>query len=124
MSFIFYNPNPDGKFVGDCTIRAISRLTHQDWNTTHRDLCELSGAMHDMPSSDAVWGEYLYQRGFRKHMIPDTCPFCYTIKDFCSEHPLGSFLLKTSGHVVAVVNGNYYDTSDSGNETPIYFWGK
>lgn len=124
MSFVFYNPNPAGKFVGDCVIRAVSRLTHQDWDTTHHELCELSGAMKDMPSSDTVWGEYLYQRGFRKHMIPDTCPFCYTIKDFCSEHPLGSFLLKTSGHVVAVVNGNYYDTSDSGNETPIYFWGK
>lgn len=124
MAFVFYNPNPAGKFVGDCVIRAVSRLTHQDWDTIHDELCDLSGDMKDMPSSDAVWGEYLYRNGFRKHMIPDTCPFCYTVKNFCSEHPLGSFLLKTSGHVVAVVNGNYYDTSDSGNEIPIYFCGK
>ena len=124
MSFIFYNPNPDGKFVGDCVIRAVSRLMHQDWDTTYYELCELGRAMRDMPSSDIVWGEYLYQHGFRKHVIPDTCPFCYTIKDFCLDYPIGNFLLKTSGHVVAVVNGNYYDTSDSGNEVPIYFWGK
>ena len=124
MGFVFYNPNPDGKYVGDCVIRAISRLLRQDWNTTYYDICELGGDIHNMPSADDVWGEYLYRNGFRKHAILDTCPFCYTVKDFCLDHPVGSFLLKTSGHVVAVVNGNYYDTSDSGNEVPIYFWGK
>ena len=124
MSFIFYNPNPENKFVGDCVIRAVSRLLHQDWDTTYADICELGAQMHDMPSSDLVWGEYLYRRGFRKHLIPDTCPFCYTVREFCREHPTGKFLLKTSGHVIAVVNGNYYDTSDSGSEVPIYFWGK
>lgn len=124
MSFIFYNPNPKDKFVGDCVIRAVSRLTHQDWKTTFRELCDLAYDMCDMPSADHVWGEYLHQKGFRKHLIPDTCPFCYTVKEFCREHPNGRFLLKTSGHVIAVVNGNYYDTSDSGNEVPIYFWAK
>lgn len=124
MSFIFYNPNPDELFVGDCVIRAVSRITHQDWETTHADLCVLSGKMHDMPSADRVWGEYLYRRGFTKHSIRNTCPFCYTVLDFCRDHPYGTYILKTNGHVIAVVNGDYYDTTDSGSEVPIYFWAK
>lgn len=122
MKFVFYNPNPDEKFVGDCTVRAISRLLLQDWNTTYWDLCTLGGEMHDMPSADDVWGEYMYQRGYTKHSIRNTCPLCYTVRDFCLDHPLGRYLLKTSGHVLAVVDGNYYDTADSGSEAVLFFW--
>ena len=28
MSFIYYNPNPERKLVGDCVIRAISKVTN------------------------------------------------------------------------------------------------
>lgn len=24
MAYVFYNPNPDGQFVGDCVVRAIN----------------------------------------------------------------------------------------------------
>lgn len=78
--------------------------------------------MKDMPSSNNVWGEYLKQKGFRRAVIPDTCPSCYTVKDFCFDNPSGKFLLATGSHVIAVVNGDYYDTWDSGEEVPIYYW--
>lgn len=124
MGYKFYNPNPDDKFVGDCVIRAVSKITRQTWEETYLGVSMLGLVMHDMPSSDNVWGEYLYRRGYRKHVIPDTCPYCYTVREFAYEHPSGLYLLKTSGHVIAVVNGDYYDTSDSGNEVPIYYWAK
>lgn len=124
MGYKFYNPNPDDKFVGDCVIRAVSKITRQSWEETYLGVSMLGLVMHDMPSSDNVWGEYLYRRGYRKHVIPDTCPYCYTVREFAYEHPSGLYLLKTSGHVIAVVNGDYYDTSDSGNEVPIYYWAK
>ena len=34
-----YNPNPHGKLVGDCTVRAISRLVNKSWHETYLDLC-------------------------------------------------------------------------------------
>ena len=80
--------------------------------------------MSDMPSSNRVWGEYLYQNGYRRFIIPDSCPDCYTVKDFCKEHPRGKYILATGTHVICVVNGNYYDSWDSGNEVPIYYWRK
>ena len=78
--------------------------------------------MSDMPSSNHVWGAYLMSKGFERHIIPNTCPDCYTVKDFCEEHPEGTYILATGSHVVAVIDGDYYDTWDSGDEIPIYFW--
>lgn len=124
MAFVFYNPNPTKKLVGDCVIRAISKVTGQKWEQVHFDLCVESFEMDDMPSSNAVWGAYLYKMGFRKYVIPDTCPDCYSVKRFCQDHPRGTYLIATGTHVIAVKNGNYYDTWDSGDEVPIYYFRK
>ena len=124
MSFIYYNPNPDNKSVGDCTVRALTVLFNDTWNNVYADLTMQGSFLHDMPSANAVWGEYLKLNGFTKHTIPDTCPSCYTIRKFTYDHPYGMYLLETGQHVVAVVDGNYYDTSDTGNEVPIYYWRK
>ena len=80
--------------------------------------------MHDMMSSNAVWGAYLYDQGFRRYIIPNTCPDCYSVKDFCEDNPKGEFMLATGTHVIAVEDGNYYDTWDSGDEVPIFYWRK
>lgn len=124
MAFKPYNPNPTGKMVGDCVIRALSRLLDNDWETTYLEVATQGFKSHDMPSSNAVWGEYLYNKGYRRHILPNTCPQCYTVKEFCADFPQGSFLLATGSHVVTVVDGDYYDAWDSGNEVPIYYWQK
>lgn len=122
--YIYYNPNPSMRQTGDCVIRGIARLTGMDWDETYAHIVMQGFIMKDMPSSNNVWGEYLRSRGFRRHVVPDTCPACYTVEDFCREHPKGSFLLATGTHVVAVMDGSYYDTWDSGQEIPVYYWQK
>ena len=124
MSYSFYNPNPSKKFVGDCTVRAISKILDQTWENTYTDLCSCGYEMKDMPSANAVWGSYLRSRGFRRYAIPMTCSDCYNIRDFCIENPNGKYVLATGTHVVAVEDGVYYDSWDSGNEVPIYYWRK
>ena len=121
MAFIFFNPNPAGKFVGDCVIRAISKATGQSWEKTYIGIVEKGLNMRDMPSANRVWAAYLKDLGFNKYIIPNTCPECYSIRDFAYENPNGVFILGTGTHVVCVCDGNYYDTWDSGDETPIYF---
>ena len=78
--------------------------------------------MCDMPSANAVWGAYLKQHGYKRSLIPNTCPDCYTVDDFCHEHPNGTYILALSGHVVCIINGTLFDTWDSRQETPIYYW--
>lgn len=124
MGYVFYNPNPSRKLVGDCTVRAISCILDQPWVITYEDLCDRGLSMYDMPSANAVWGSYLRSKGYRRYAIPDACPDCYTVRDFCIEHPKGKYILATGSHVVAVENGEYYDSWDSGNEVPVYFWRK
>lgn len=124
MSYIYFNPNPAGKRVGDCVIRAIAKLTRQDWQTVYWHIAEQGAMLFDMPSSNNVWASYLREQGYKRFLVPDTCPDCYTVKDFCFDYPRGRFLLATGSHVVTVIDGNYYDAWDSGNENPIHFWTK
>lgn len=116
------NINPKGHYVGDCVVRAIATATDDKWEKAYVELAIQGFMMSDMPSSNHVWGAYLASKGFERHIIPNTCPDCYTVKDFCEEHPDGTYILATGSHVVAVIDGDYYDTWDSGDEIPIYFW--
>ncbi len=119
-----YNPNPQGRVVGDCTVRAISKALGQSWEQTYIGLCLQGFLMGDMPSSNAVWGAYLRSKGFRREIIPDTCPECYTVADFAAEHPRGEYILALSGHVVCVEDGIIFDTWDSTGQIPLYYWFK
>ena len=120
----YYNPNPIAARVGDCVIRAISFVTNQSWVKTYIDLC-IYGIMNcDLPSSNNVWGRYLRDKGFRRYIIPDTCPICYTVEQFSNDHPAGTYLLALNGHVVAVQDGIIYDTWDCSGESPVYYWVK
>lgn len=122
MSYVYFNPNPLGKSVGDCVVRAISKLTRQSWETVYLGIATTGYELCDMPSSNSVWAAYLKQRGYKRSVISDTCPQCYTVRDFCLDNPKGDFLVATGSHVVAVSNGDYYDAWDSGDEVPIYYW--
>lgn len=120
----YYQPNPCGRSVGDCSIRAISKALNLTWEAAYSIVCDFGYNMCDMPSSDSVWGAVLRSRGFYKRAIPNDCPDCYTAEDFCYEHPFGIYVLGFGGHVATVVDGCIYDSWDSSQEIPVYVWYK
>ena len=120
--YIKYNANPDGKNVGDCTVRAISTALDQSWEETYIGLALQGFLMGDLPSANSVWGAYLRSKGFVRRIVPDTCPDCYNVSDFAGEHPDGTYILALSGHVVCVRDGDWIDTWDSGGGVPLYYW--
>jgi hypothetical protein len=117
-----YNANPYGKHVGDCTVRAISKIIGKNWHETYLDLCLMGLIMGDMPSSNAVTTAFLKKQGFKRRTIPDSCPDEYTIADFCADHPLGSYIIGTGTHLTAVIDGDLWDNWNSSNEYPVYFF--
>ena len=124
MKYVQYNPNPLGKDVGDCVIRAISKALDYDWEKTYTELALQGYMMSDMPSSNAVWGTYLLNKGFQEKSIISKCTNCYTIDDFCNDNPKGIYIIGTGNHVVCCIDGVLYDSFNSQNMLPIYFFEK
>lgn len=120
--YIRYNPNPTGRNVGDCAVRAVSKALGIDWETAYLTIARNGFMMGDMPSSDSVWGAVLRQNGFYRKTVPNTCPDCYTADDFCRDNPEGVFVLGFGGHVATVIDGDLYDSWNSSNEIPVYVW--
>lgn len=117
-----YNPNPNGARVGDCTIRALSKALDKNWGEVYSGLAIEGRLLGDMPSANHVWGSYLRKCRFTRNVIDNTCPACYTVRDFCRDHPDGTYVLAIDGHVVCVSGGDYFDSWDSGDCIPIYYW--
>ena len=120
--WIKYNPNPTGRSVGDCAVRAVAKALDTDWETAYEMISANGYAMGDMPSSDSVWGAVLRQHGFYRESIPNRCPDCYTAEDFAVDNPYGVFVLGFGGHVATIKNGDLYDSWDSSREIPQFVW--
>ena len=122
--FIYLNANPSGKSTGDCVVRAVSVLENQGWRKTMLEITAFSYFMYELVDDNTVWETYMGYLGYRRLEPPDTCPDCYTLRKFCKLHPYGRYLVCTGSHVVAVFDGDYYDTWDSGDELVTYYFRK
>lgn len=120
--WIKYNPNPTGRFVGDCAVRAVAKALDISWEDAYDLIADAGYVMGDMPSSDSVWGAVLRQHGFYRQAIPNQCPDCYTVEEFARDNPEGIYVLGFGGHVATVVDGDLYDSWNSSREIPIYAW--
>lgn len=122
--FIPTNPNPFNKLTGDCVIRAICIAEDKEWDDIFLELMIKGYEQKDMIESNALWNEYLHRLGYKRYIIPDTCPDCYTVSDFANDHPQGTYILGTGTHAVCIKDGCIRDTYDSGYKVPIFYWKK
>lgn len=119
-----YNPNPRGKRVGDCVVRALSKALDRSWNDTYISLCIEGYLQGDLPSANTVWDRFLLKQGYSRAIIPRECPVCYSVEDFAEDHPTGRYVVGTGTHAVAVIDGVIYDAWESSDEQPIYYYRK
>ena len=120
--WIEFNPNPFGRRVGDCAVRAVAKALDVSWDTAYAMIAAKGFLLGDVPSSNSVWGAVLKEHGFKREAVPDSCPDCYTAEDFCRDHPLGLYVLGFNSHVAVVESGNLFDAYDSSREVPQYLW--
>ena len=118
-----WNPNPVANdHAGDCAVRALAKALDLTWEEAYARLTVNGFLMGDVISSDLVWSSVLGEEGFTREIIPNTCPECYTVEDFCKDYPEGVYVVKSDGHVATIVDGILYDSWDSSTNVPIYFW--
>lgn len=122
--YIPYNPNPINRRGDDCVIRAVTKVLDIPWEEAYIALSLKGLELCDWGNTNYVWGEFLKEKGFTRESIPNTCPNCYTVEDFCKDNPTGTYVLGTGTHAIAVVDGNAYDAWDSLGQVPMYVYRK
>ena len=116
------NPNPKHRIVPDCVIRAICNVLHLSWYEVFDQLSALARTECSVTCDDKLWGRFFYQMGFVPFTVPKDFPRCITVKEFCDLFPHGRYVIGTGTHAVAVIDGDYYDSWDSGNVCCSFFW--
>lgn len=125
--FVYFQPNQmDLKDnYGDCQIRALAKAFNVSWVEAFKmeiPYCLKYQCNNIFDVDTNVRHQILAELGFSYHGVSvrsgKSRP---TVDEFAKDHPTGTFILKVAHHVVAVVDGKYYDTWDSGSR-PLYGW--
>lgn len=124
MRYQHYDPNPVRTGAGDCVVRAICKAENKDWGTIYIDLSVEGMALGELPNANMVWDSYLRRQGYKRYAIPNTCPDCFTVGQFADTYPVGTYILGTGTHAVTVRDGVLYDSYDSSNKIPLYYYFK
>lgn len=107
--FQYYNANPRGRRVNDCTVRAISLATRKKWDETYQELSEFARAQAIMLDEVSYIDEYLERHFIRitEHDGPQI-----TVGEFADNFLSGTYLITMNGHITCCINGVIYDTFD------------
>lgn len=113
--FKYYNANPFGRLVNDCTVRAISLATERSWNETYKQLADFAR------SEGITFSEIEFINDYLADQFPRFCPEerIYTLGDFLDLNLPGRWLITMSGHITCVIDGVCYDTFDPSSR---YIW--
>ena len=107
--------------VGDCQIRALCKTLNLSWVEAFdltipicRELqtytifdCDLKKTKEAMKSFGFEYTGVSNKKGTKRP----------TVDSFAKDHPEGTYILSVAHHVVACVDGKYYDTWDSGHKS-------
>lgn len=126
-TYQYYQPNQKDikDTYGDCVIRAFTKVTGKEWTQVFDELVPLARDFQAMPNSKVTYQQYLKNNGFVYTGVSNkagtTRP---SVESFSKSHKSGRFVLVTANHLVACVDGHYYDTWDSGWKRLYGYWTK
>lgn len=111
----YYNANPLGRNVSDCTIRAISLASQKSWDEAYVELSEYSRLQGITFSEVEFINDYLADQ-YERYCPPRKTE---TIRDFIDLKLKGRWLVTMSGHITCIIDGVLYDTFDCSDR---YIW--
>ena len=126
-NYKYYQPNTKDlkDKYGDCVVRALTKVTGKTWRQVFDELLPYVYELQCMPNDKKCYESYLKGNGFEYHGISNKKGSKRpTVDSFSKEHKTGLYFLNVANHCVAVVNGFYYDTWDSGQNCLYGYWEK
>lgn len=120
-----FNPNPKGKRVDDCSIRAYCKANNLTWDDAFDIAVKVAKEEKDIINSSKVCHKIITEKlGWTlneasKKVKPKERE---TVQEFCLKHNYGKFILHVKGHLVAVENGCFYDSWNSGEKKVTHFY--
>ena len=119
--FVYYQPNKKDlkDKYGDCQIRALSKALNISWVEAFDltiPICREFQTSTIFGGSCNIGKDNLAKLGFRYVGVSNKKGTKRpTVDSFAKDHPVGTYICKVAHHVVAVVDGKYYDTWDCGD---------
>lgn len=106
----YYNANPLGRHVNDCSVRAISLALDKTWDETYKILAEYARQEGITFSEVEFIDQYLADRYPR--YCQDKTNSIMKLRDFLKLQLPGRWLITMAGHITCVIDGVCYDTFD------------
>lgn len=124
-NYKYYQPNKKDlkDEYGDCVIRSLTKAIDLDWREVFEELLPYARELQCMPNGKACYERYLKDKGFTYTGISNKKGTKRpTVDSFAKAHKSGIYVLIVANHLVAVVDGMYYDTWDSGEKSLYGYW--
>lgn len=106
----YYNANPYGRHVNDCSVRAISLATEQTWDETYKKLSDYA-RKEGITFSEIEFIDTYLGDNYEHYCFVDD-PKVRKVGDFLRLQLPGRWLVTMSGHITCVIDGVCYDTFD------------
>lgn len=112
-----YNPNPQSRNIGDCTLRSYCAAFGIEWNEAFDIASRIAKENSSMVQyvAEKVLTEHFnctVDEEYKKTKAKDRI----TVNAFAMTHPYGTYVLHVRSHQVTVKNGEYWDSWDSGDK--------
>ena len=128
--FVYYQPNSKDlkDQFGDCQVRALSKALNISWVEAFDLIIPICREMQTYTifgGTCEIGKESLRKIGFTYSGISNKKGSKRpTVDSFAKDHPTGTYIAKVAHHVVAIVDGKYYDTWDSGQKSMYGYYEK
>ena len=120
-----FNPNPLGKEIGDCQIRALCAVTGKSWYEIYDILVDYGRKI----ACPFFWNDpnnsyHSDLFGMIRHRLKrEKGKKAMNVETFCKEHPKGKYILSMAHHSMGIVDGKYYELYAGWENRTVYtYW--
>ena len=114
-----FNPNPKDRNIGDCTLRSYCAAFGISWEKAFdiaSKVAKENASMIQYMADKILTEEFncVVDEKYNKKSVKGKDRI--TVNEFAMTHPYGKFILHVPKHQVTVINGEYWDSWDSGDK--------